>query len=137
MVEQRLKDLLDLTDLGICRWACPSLPSGTQPSPFESHSKKVTGPMSTIPTPTSIPEALDLIDDALTYFETADFMAMSVEARLEYLEALDQITAITRVFKAQAMTEYIRRRWDGTVRWAFERPMTGSLKVTFPLSARR
>jgi hypothetical protein len=137
MVEQRLKDLWDLTDLGICRWACPSLPSGTQLSPFESHSKKVTGPMSTIPTPTSIPEALDLIDDALTYFETADFMAMSVEARLEYLEALDQITAITRVFKAQAMTEYIRRRWDGTVRWAFERPMTGSLKVTFPLSARR
>ena len=92
--------------------------------------------MSTIRTPTSAPEALDLID-ALTYFETADFMAMSVEARLEYLEALDQITAITRVFKAQAMTEYIRRRWDGTVRWAFERPMTGSLKVTFPLSARR
>jgi hypothetical protein len=92
--------------------------------------------MSTIPTPTSVPEALDLID-ALTYFETADFMAMSVEARLEYLEALDQITAIARVFKAQAMTEYLRRRWDGTVRWAFERPMTGSLKVTFPLSARR
>jgi hypothetical protein len=92
--------------------------------------------MSTIPTPTSVPEALDLID-ALTYFETADFMAMSVEARLEYLEALDQTTAIARVFKAQAMTEYLRRRWDGTVRWAFERPMTGSLKVTFPLSARR
>jgi hypothetical protein len=87
--------------------------------------------MSTIATPTSVPEALDLIDDALTYFETADFMAMSVEARLEYLEALDQITAITRVFKAQAMTEYIRRRWDGTVRWAYERPMTGSLKVTW------
>jgi hypothetical protein len=87
--------------------------------------------MSTIPTPTSVPEALDLIDDALTYFETADFMAMSVEARLEYLEALDQITAITRVFKAQAMTEYIRRKWDGTVRWAYERPMTGSIKVSW------
>ena len=87
--------------------------------------------MCTIPTPTSIPEALDLIDDALTYFETADFMAMSVEARLEYLEALDQITAIARVFKAQAMTEYVRRRWDGTVRWTYDRPMTGSLKVSW------
>jgi hypothetical protein len=87
--------------------------------------------MSTIPTPTSIPEALDLIDDAMTYFETADFMAMSAQARLEHLEALDQITAITRVFKAQAMTEYIRRLWDGTVRWAYERPITGSLKVNW------
>jgi hypothetical protein len=87
--------------------------------------------MGTISAPTSIPEALDLIDRALTYFETADFMAMSVEARLEYLAALDQSTAITRVFKAQAMTEYIRRRWDGTVRWAYDRPMTGSLKVSW------
>jgi hypothetical protein len=123
---------LDLTDPGNCYRERPSLfPSGTRPSAFVSYSKKVTGPMSTIPTPTSVPEALDLIDDAMTYFETADFMAMSVEARLEYLEALDQITAIARVFKAQAMTEYIRRRWDGTVRWAYERPMTGSLKVSW------
>ena len=87
--------------------------------------------MDAIPAPTSIPEALDRIDHALTYFETADFMAMSAEARLEYLEALDQIAAITRVFKAQAMTEYIRRRWDGTVRWAYDRPMTGSLNVSW------
>ena len=64
--------------------------------------------MRTIPTPTSITEALDMLDDGLTYFETADFMAMSVEARF--------------------LTEYIRRRWDGTVRWAYDQPMTGSPK---------
>jgi hypothetical protein len=122
---------LDLTNLATAAGHVHPLPSGTQPSPFASYSKKVTVQMSTIPAPTSIPEALDLIEGAMTYFETADFMAMSVEARLDYLEALDQITAVARIFKAQAMTEYIRRRWDGTVRWTYERPMTGSLKVSW------
>lgn len=82
--------------------------------------------MSTIPTPTSIPEAQRMIDDAISYLETADFTAMPVEARLEYL---DQFTAIARTVKARLLTEYIRRLWDGTVRWAYERPMTGSTKV--------
>lgn len=84
--------------------------------------------MRTIPTPTSITEALDMLDDGLTYFETADFMAMSVEARLEYLEALGQVTTVARAVKARFLTEYIRRSWDGTVRWAYDRPMTGSAK---------
>jgi hypothetical protein len=44
--------------------------------------------MSTIPTPASVPEALDTVDDAISYFETADFRAMPAEGRLEYLHAL-------------------------------------------------
>jgi hypothetical protein len=84
--------------------------------------------MSTIPTPTSMTEALHMIDDAISYFESADFSTMPVETRLDYL---DQITAVTRVLKAGLLTEYIRRRWDGTVRGAYERPMTGSLKVSW------
>jgi hypothetical protein len=47
-------------------------------------------------------------------------MAMSVEARLEYLEALGQVTTVARAVKARFLTEYIRRRWDGTVRWAYD-----------------
>ena len=81
--------------------------------------------MNTIPAPASIPEALDMIDNAISYFESADFMALPAETRLKYL---DQVTAITRAFRAQALTEYIRRRWDGTVSRAYERPMTGSTK---------
>jgi hypothetical protein len=84
--------------------------------------------MSTTPTPTSIPEALHMIDDGISYFETADFRTMPVETRLEYL---DQVTAITRVLKARLLTEYIRRRWDGTVRGTYDRPMTGSMKVNW------
>jgi hypothetical protein len=84
--------------------------------------------MSTIATPASIPEALHMIDDAISYFETADFRAMPVETRLEHL---NQVTAIARAFKARLLTEYIRRRWDGTVRGAYERPMTGSMKVSW------
>jgi hypothetical protein len=31
--------------------------------------------MSSIPPPTSIPEALDMLDDAMSYFDGPDFMA--------------------------------------------------------------
>ena len=86
--------------------------------------------MSTIPAPASILEALDMIEDATSYFETAEFKAVPVKTRLEYLEALDQVIATTRVLKAQLLTEYIRRRWDGTVNRAYERPITGSAKAS-------
>jgi hypothetical protein len=87
--------------------------------------------MSTIPDTASVTEALHMIDDAMSYFETADFRAMSVEARLEYLEALDRVTAISHAFRARLLTEYIRRLWDGTVTWPHDRPMTGSAKVNW------
>ena len=81
--------------------------------------------MSSIPPPTSIPEALGMIDDAMSYFDSPDFMTLPAETRIK---CLAQVAAIARAFKAQAMTEYIRRRWDGTVRWPYDRPMTGSAK---------
>lgn len=84
--------------------------------------------MSTIPTPSSIPEALRMVDDAISYFESAEFKALPVETRLE---TLDQFSAIARAFKARFLTEYIRRRWDRTVSRAYDRPMTGSLKVSW------
>jgi hypothetical protein len=84
--------------------------------------------MSSIPTPASIPEALDMIDNAMSYFDSPDFMALPAETRIK---CLDQVTTIARAVKAQALTEYVRRRWDGTVRWAYERPMTGSMKVSW------
>jgi hypothetical protein len=69
-----------------------------------------------------------MIDDAISYSETPEFKALPLETRLEYF---DRITAIARVMKAQALAEYVRRRWDGTVSRAYERPMTGSMKVTW------
>jgi hypothetical protein len=84
--------------------------------------------MSTIPAPTSISEATNMIDDVIAYSETPEFKALPIETRLEYF---DQVTAIARVMKARALTEYVRRRWDGTVSRAYERPMTGSLKVSW------
>jgi hypothetical protein len=84
--------------------------------------------MSTIPTPASISEALDLIENGIGYWETAEFKALPVETRIEYF---NEIATIARVLQARALTEYIRRRWDGTVRRAYERPMTGSMKVSW------
>jgi hypothetical protein len=79
-------------------------------------------------TPASIPEALDMIDKAISYSETPEFKALPVETRLGYF---DQVAAIARVMKARTMTESIRRRWDGRVSRAYERPMTGSVKVSW------
>jgi hypothetical protein len=84
--------------------------------------------MSTTPSPASISEALDMIENGIGYWETAEFKALPVETRIEYF---DQIAAIGRVLQARALAEYIRRRWDGTVRRAYERPMTGSMKVNW------
>ena len=66
-----------------------------------------------------------MIDDAMSYFDSPDFMALPAETRIR---CLDQVAAIARAFKAQALTEYIRRRWDGTVRWDYDRPVTGAAK---------
>jgi hypothetical protein len=87
--------------------------------------------MSVISTPTSVPEVLDLLDDVIDRFGPADLTAMSDEALLEYIEALDWVIAISSVVQVRLLAEYIRRRWDGTVRWAYDRPITGSLKVTW------
>jgi hypothetical protein len=95
--------------------------------------------MSVISTPTSVPEVLDLLDDVIDRFEPADFTAMSDEALLEYIEALDWVIAISSAVQVRLLAEYIRRRWDGTVRWAHDRPITGSLKVSWSgvLAARK
>jgi hypothetical protein len=87
--------------------------------------------MSVISPPTSVPEVLDLLDDVIDRFGPADLTAMSDEALLEYIEALDWVIAISSVVQVRLLAEYIRRRWDGTVRWAYDRPITGSLKVTW------
>ena len=87
--------------------------------------------MSVISTPTSVPEVLDLLDDVIDRFGPADLTAMSDEALLEYIEALDWVIAISSVVRVRLLAAYIRRRWDGTVRWAYDRPITGSLKVTW------
>jgi hypothetical protein len=87
--------------------------------------------MSVISPPTSVPEVLDLLDDVIDRFGPADLTAMSDEALLEYIEALDWVIAISSVIQVRLLAEYIRRRWDGTVRWAYDRPITGSLKVTW------
>jgi hypothetical protein len=87
--------------------------------------------MSVISTPTSVPEVLDLLDDMIDRFGPADFTAMSDEALLKYIEALDWVIAISSVVQVRLLAEYIRRRWDGTVRWAYYRPITGSPKVTW------
>ena len=88
-----------------------------------SRSRKVTDQMSITRTPAGIPEVLSAIEAVMNFSETAEFEALPVEARIKYF---DQVAAVARVLKTQAMTEYIRRRWDGTVTWAYERPMTGS-----------
>jgi hypothetical protein len=64
------------------------------PSPFASCSKKVTDPMSTVPTPASIPEVLDMIDRVMSYAETPEFKALLIKTRLQYF---DQVAAIARV----------------------------------------
>jgi len=84
--------------------------------------------MSTIPAPASVPEAVAIIERAISYSESAEFMALPVETRIEYLARL---TALARTFQARVLAEYIRRRWDGTVSRPYERPITGSLKVSW------
>jgi len=76
--------------------------------------------MSTIPARTST-LALSAADAVTTLLDSPEFSALPAETRV----------SIVRVLMARAMTEYIRRRWDGTVRWAYDRPMTGSLKVSW------
>ena len=99
--------------------------------PRFSNLSRPEGKMTTIPTPTSIPEAVGMIDDAMSYFESAEFNALPLETRLECFE---QLIVISRTMKLRALTEYIRRRWDGTVTWSYERPMTGSTKASSPAS---
>ena len=128
-LEQRIKEILQvLNETRVSAAGLVHLHSAIRGPALVSRSRKVTDQMSITRTPAGIPEVLSAIEAVMNFSETAEFEALPVEERIKYF---DQVAAVARVLKTQAMTEYIRRRWDGKVRWAYERPMTGSMKVSW------